>query len=221
MKGLITKGMAAMCLASGFTLSGGCHGYRDLVDPCYPERYEYAARQEVIAAIAPQVNNGHVLDQTVWNSHFEAGTDKLTAGGLEHLAYLARRRPCPDPMVYLQTAQDIRYDPAAPEKLAEARTSLDNRRIQAIQNYLNADTAGRHVSFEVLVHDPSEVGIAALPANIAVLQMYSGSRGNLPSGGGAGGANVSGGGGATGGGAAGGGAAGGGGGSGASGGGSR
>ena len=74
--------------------------YRDLVDPCYPERYNYQARQEVVASYTPQVQNGHVLDQTVWNYDFEAGTDRLTGGGLEHLAYLARRRPQPDPVVY-------------------------------------------------------------------------------------------------------------------------
>ena len=70
---------------------------------------------------APQVNNGQVLDQTIWNYHFEPGTDRLTAGGLEHLAYIARRRPHPDTAVYLQTAQDVAYDPASPDKLAETR----------------------------------------------------------------------------------------------------
>src|SRR5947209_13330680 len=164
MKGLISTRLAAVCLTGGLTLSGGCHTYRDLVDPCYPERYEYAARQEVHAALAPQVNNGHVLDQTVWNYHFELGTDKLTPGGLQHLAYLARRRPCPDPIVYLQTAQDVSYDPTASDKFAETRAGLDNRRIQAIQSYLNAQTTGRRVSFDVLVHDRSEVGIAAARA---------------------------------------------------------
>src|SRR5438309_2350326 len=109
MKGFITTKLAAGIMA-GVALSGGCETYRSIVDPCYPQRYEYAARQEVLAAIAPQINNGHVLDQTVWNYHFEAGTDKLTPGGLEHLAYLARRRPTPDPVVYVQTAQDIAYD---------------------------------------------------------------------------------------------------------------
>src|SRR5436190_5624671 len=115
MKGFIPKGVTALCLTSGLALGGGCHDYRDLVDPCYPERYEYAARQEVHGALAPQVNNGHVLDQTLWNYHFEAGTDKLTPGGMQHLAYLARRRPAPDCIVYLQTAQDLPYDPATPD----------------------------------------------------------------------------------------------------------
>src|SRR5437868_1877918 len=105
MKGFIRRSVAAGCVAGSLALAGGCY-YRDLVDPCYPERYQNAAKQEVYAACAPQMNNGHVLDQTVWNYHFETGKDKLTPGGVEHLAYLARRRPCPDPTVYVQTAQD-------------------------------------------------------------------------------------------------------------------
>src|SRR5438132_1499098 len=33
------------------------------------------------------------LNQTIWNHHFEWGTDQLTPGGLDHLAHLTRRRP--------------------------------------------------------------------------------------------------------------------------------
>ena len=48
------------------------------------------SRHELIGAIAPQVNNGVVLDQTVWNFNFDAGTDRLNAAGLEKLSYMAR-----------------------------------------------------------------------------------------------------------------------------------
>src|SRR5207302_10413450 len=65
----------------------------DLVDPCWPERYNYAARCEVNAAMAPQVQNGHILDQTVYDSMFECGTDRLHKAGIDHLIYLAERRP--------------------------------------------------------------------------------------------------------------------------------
>jgi len=200
MKGFIAKSFMALCGAGALAGIGGCDVYRNIVDPCYPERYDYAARQEVIAATAPQIANGHVLDQTVWNYHFEydavnhVGTDKLTPGGLDHLAYLARRRPSPDPVVYLQTAQDVPYDPADPDGLADKRARLDARRIQAIQNFLTAQTAGRHAGFQVVVHDPAEPGFSAVAGNLAVQSMYSGSRGNLPSSGGAGASNVSGGG---------------------------
>ncbi len=204
MKGIITKGLTAACLTAGLTAGGGCDVYRNLVDPCYPERYTYEARQEVRAAFGPQVHNGHVLDQTVWNYHFEPGTDKLTPGGMAHLGYLARRRPSPDCIVFLQTAQDVSYDPAAPEKFADARTKLDNGRIKAVQNYLNAQTAGRGVSFDVAVHDPAETGLAASSVGVSITKMNTGFQGNLPATAGAGASSVSGGGGAGGGGAGGG-----------------
>ena len=193
MKGFIRKSLAALCLAGGLAGGGGCNAYRDLVDPCYPERYEFAASQEVHGALAPQVYNGHVLDQTVWNYQFEPGTDRLTRGGMEHLAYLARRRPAPDGTVYLQTAQDLPYDAGAPDKFAQARAELDSRRIQAVQNYLTAQTAGRHLAFEVVVHDPSEVGLAAQPAGVSIQRFYSGFQGNLPTTAGAGGPSAGGG----------------------------
>jgi hypothetical protein len=184
MKGLIKQvGSALGALGAAAGLSG-CYHYANVVDPCYPARYEYMARREVKAAFAPQVNNGHVLDQTIWNYHFEAGTDRLTAGGLEHLAYLARRRPHPDTLLFMQTAQDIPYDPVAPDKLAEARQELDCKRIQAIQKFLTAQTAAQ-CAFKVEVHDPAEVGLAAIPVNAAVQQMFTTRfRGGLTGGGG-------------------------------------
>ena len=199
MNGFIKKAAAVLGLAGAATGGLGCYGYRDLVDPCYPQRYEYAARREVIANFCPQVQNGHVLDQTVWNCHFEAGTDRLTPGGLDHLAYLARRRPHPDPIVFLQTAQDVPYNPAEPDKMVVARRELDDKRVQAIKNFLTAQTAGRAVDFQVLVHDPADVSQSAVPVSNSINQMYSGARGNLPTGGfGGGGGSVVGGGGVAG-----------------------
>jgi hypothetical protein len=179
MKGFVTKCMTALGVTSGLAVASGCDCYRNLVDPCYPQRYEFASRQEVIAAFAPQVSNGHILDQTIWNYQFEPGTDRLTLGGMDHLTYLARRRPYPDCTIYLATAYDVAYDPAAPDKYPDQRAGLDQKRIQAIQNYLTANTAGRHVIWEVVVHDPSEVGVAATPMGLSVQKMYSGFQGTL------------------------------------------
>jgi hypothetical protein len=176
MKGLITKALLFGTAAAG---SVGCYGYRDLVDPCYPQRYEYAARNEVTGALAPQVENGHVLDQTVWNYHFDPGTATLNASGLDVLARLARTRPHPDPVIFLQTAQDLGYDPAAPDKMTTSRNKLDADRIDAIQKFLNAQTANRPVAFQVQIHDPAEVNMAAVPANNIIQQMYSGFKGRL------------------------------------------
>jgi hypothetical protein len=176
MKGLIRKAMLAGC---GAAAALGCYEYRDCVDPCYPMRYNYMSRQEVNSAFAPQVQNGHVLDQTIWNYFFEPGTDKLTPLGLDRLAYLARRRPCPDPNLFLQTAQDIVYDPAAPEKMAVVRQELDEKRKAAITCFLVQQTAGRPIAFHFTVHDPAEVGLAATAVNLSVLQMYGRFRGGL------------------------------------------
>jgi hypothetical protein len=197
MNGFMAKTIRKVWLASGGILaSGGCFGYHDLVDPCYPARYNYAAREEVKQSFGPQVYNGHILDQTVWNYHFEPGTANLTLGGMDHLAYLARRRPMPDPHIYLQVAQDVTYDAAAPDKTVEARNKLDAERIKAIMDFLNAQTAGRNVSFTVVRHDPAETGESAVPMGVSIRQEYANSQGVLvrPGGGGGGGAPAGGGG---------------------------
>ena len=198
MKGFIKQTVLALGCAAAFVATQGCGGYHNIVDPCYPERYEHMARQEVNGNIAPQVHNGHVLDQTVWNYHFEANSDRLTPGGLEQLAYLARRRPAADPVLYLQTALDIGpYDPANPRQLADRRAELDNLRTQAIQNFLSAHTAGRQMSFQVVVHDPAQVGMSATAANQSIQSIYRTGTGTLPATAGAGSSNVSGGAGAA------------------------
>jgi hypothetical protein len=180
MNGFISKALRVAYLGGGLALAGGCVTYHDLVDPCWPDRYNCAARREVEAAFGPQVFNGHVLDQTIWNCMFEPGTDCLTPCGTAHLVYIAERRPHPDPKVYVQTAFDVPYDPCAPELFAQARNSLDQRRVVAIQKYLTAITDGHPIPFEVVVHDPPCVGLSAIPVNIAIQQMYTGFRGNLP-----------------------------------------
>src|SRR5262245_21910936 len=96
MKGFVNKALAGAVL-SGSLLAGGCYHYQKCVDPCYPERYNARARQEVISAFAPQVQNGHTLDQTLYNGQFEPGSDRLTEAGRDQLDTLMRRRPSPDP----------------------------------------------------------------------------------------------------------------------------
>jgi hypothetical protein len=189
MKGFIRKAAAVLCCAAG---AGGlgCYTYHDLVDPCYPERYNFQARKEVVASYSPQIQNGHVLDQTVWNYDFEAGTDKLTGGGLEHLAYMARRRPAPDTTVYLQTAQDVAYDSAKPDDLGAKRQDIDAKRVVAIQKFLNAQTGGRRGEFTVLIHDPSEVGVTGLWGDLEYTGVLGRVRGGLQTGGSAGATGV-------------------------------
>jgi hypothetical protein len=150
-----------------------------LYDRCWPERYNNLAIREVNRASTPQVLNGHVLDQTVWNHHFEPGSDRLNAAGQATLQYLSRRRPCPDTTVYLATALDLPYDPGCPDRYCGARQELDSLRAAAIQKYLVGLNCGRPTEFQVCVHDPADVSIATVPAASSVIQMYARYRGGL------------------------------------------
>jgi hypothetical protein len=164
MKGFIPRTALGLGL-SLFTLAG-CAAYRDIVDPCWPERYNSLARQSVNEATNAQANNGHALDQTVWNYHFEAKKngepgDELNPAGIEHLKYISRRRPAPDMHIYLATAQDIPgLAKMPPEKAIAERISLNDRRIATIKRYLAIQT-GAAIAYNVEVHDPAEVYLDA------------------------------------------------------------
>src|SRR5260221_3302243 len=115
------RNLERMLAAAGLfsvAAAGGCVPYRNAVDPCWPERYNHTARRETVDAFAPQVQNGHVLDQTIWNYMFATGTDELNPTGKFKLDYIIRRRPQPDGNVFLQTAHDVQFNVQEPEKLA-------------------------------------------------------------------------------------------------------
>jgi hypothetical protein len=168
MNGFLRKTLNALCLGSGAAAilgSVGCAGYREIVDPCYPERYNIEARQVVNQTFDTQAHNGHVLDQTFWNYDFERDekglpTDRLNALGMDKVRYIVRRRPIPDGKIYLQTANDVYVSQAEIETLPSRKQELDARRIQAIQRVLGAQMAGRNqpVAWDICVHDATEVG---------------------------------------------------------------
>jgi hypothetical protein len=160
-----------------------------LYDRCWPDRFTNLADREVNRALTPQVINGHVLDQTVWNHYFEPGTDRLTPGGIAALQYISRRRPHPDTTIYLAAAMDLPYDPGCPDRYCGARQELDQLRAAAIQKFLVGLNCGRPTDYHVCVHDPSDVTISTVPVGSSVLQMYGRYRGGLLTGaGGSGGA---------------------------------
>jgi hypothetical protein len=165
MKGFFPR--TALALSVSLSLVAGCATYRELVDPCWPERYDSMARHAVNEAAYAQAYNGHVLDQTVWNYHFEsdpktgAPTARLTPAGMEHLKYISRRRPAPDTRIYLATAQDIPGLATQPaDKILEVRAKLNSDRIAAIQRFLAIQT-GSPVAFAIEIHDPAEVDLDA------------------------------------------------------------
>jgi outer membrane protein OmpA-like peptidoglycan-associated protein len=191
----ISRKAGAVVAAGTLATVVGCHSgaagerYKNYVDPCWPERYSTVARAEVLAPFQAQAANGTILDQTLWNYHFDANSDKLTAAGVEKLDYLARRRPAPDSKVYLQTARDVGFDGNAPEKLADGRRDLDQRRANMVQKYLAAVTAARPMSFEVQVIDPSDPGFGARYVGNAITtlpQQYTAVNAGAAAGGGGG-----------------------------------
>jgi len=78
---------------------------------------------------------------------------------MDKLDQIARRRPHPDPRVFLQTARDMAYDGAKPEEYAAKRQELDTKRVAAVQKYLSATLTGRPTTFDIQVHDPAVPGI--------------------------------------------------------------
>ena len=156
-------------VSTSLLLLAGCTCYRDIVDPCWPERYDSMARHSVNEATNAQAFNGHVLDQTVWNAHFERDprtgepTAKLTPAGIEHLNYLSRRRPAPDAHIFLATAHDIAgLDTLPADKAIARRKKLNEDRIASIKNYL-AIQSGGPAAYVIDVHDPAEVYLPAQP----------------------------------------------------------
>ncbi len=149
MKGFINKAFAGLCLGAGLTSMIGCATYRDWVDPCWPERYNAVAKSSVRETFFAQTANGHALDQTVWEYHFDTDdkgqpSDRLNAAGKAKLAQLLRRQPAPDPHFFVQTTQVV---------------ALDTNRVAAVQNFIASQPVGlRGVNFEVTVNnlaDPS------------------------------------------------------------------
>lgn len=161
MKGFIRKSVLGSCLGGAFLALAGCAEYRELVDPCWPERYNHQARNSVNEAFNAQAANGHALDQVIWNQHFEVSSAKLTKVGEEHLKYLARRRPAPDPRVMVQVAYDAKGN----------AKELNDRRVEVVQEYLSKVAANERcvpggccgpqvpVTFEVTLCDASEPGL--------------------------------------------------------------
>jgi hypothetical protein len=189
------KSLAAASMAVAAVSSVGCginraerpgleDRYHNVVDPCWPQRYSSVARDEVLAPFATQAENGSVIAHTVWNYHFENGSDKLTPAGVEALDTMIRQRPAPDGNVYLQTARDIAYEQDKADKFAADRGALDAKRIAAVQKYLSVQPAAKSTTFNVAVVDPADPAFyARYPVN-AIQQLPGQYRPTLNSGGG-------------------------------------
>ncbi len=191
MNGFIRKAKGFGWAALGALAVSGCaETYNELVDPCWPQRWNCRAREEVGYYLDAQANNGLVLEQTVWNHHFREGTDELTPGGMALLDRLVRRRPQPVKELFLQTAHDIRYLAEKPETYGPARADLDGKRKKAVEAYLGQ--VRPDVTFQITVHDPDRVGMPAVEASRATVDHLGAASGQMSGGGGGGGGTVSG-----------------------------
>ncbi len=124
----------------------------------WPQRNSYLARESVLHPFEVQMNNATVLNGVLNNLDFESGSDKLNGVGRDKLDRHARKMPAPDGKVYLQTAADVPFDAAAPEKAVQVRTDLDQKRAQAVLSYLNTRPNTRGVAFEVVAIDIADPG---------------------------------------------------------------
>jgi hypothetical protein len=123
----------------------------------WPERNSFLARQAVLHPFEVQQNNAAVVNDVLLNAHFENGSEKLNGVGRSKLDQLTRKMPAPNPVVWLQTANDVVYDDKAPEKTMIARSDLDQKRASAVLAYLNARPS-RGVTYSVQaidIDDPS------------------------------------------------------------------
>jgi hypothetical protein len=163
--------------------SGETSKYANCVDTCWPERYNFAARQAVIGPFAQQAANGHFANQTLWNWHFEPGTDTLNSAGMEKLDSLARSTPAPDSRIYLQAARDIGVTPENMDKVAAMRDELTAKRAAAVMRYM-ATQPGNPVAYSIQVHDAPVPGIHSNFASTAWRGQLLGYVGGLQGGGG-------------------------------------
>ncbi len=181
--GIGTIGCTHTGQPAGDGAAGGGAVYRQFVDPCWPERYNAAARNEVLAPFAVQVSNGNVLNQTLWNWYFEPGTDKLTGAGRAKLDSITQTRPAPDTRLYLQAARDVAVTPENIDKVGATRDDLTSKRAAAIQRYMATQPViGTPVAYEIHVHDAVPPGIAAEFAASAYRGQTQGYVGSLRSG---------------------------------------
>jgi hypothetical protein len=108
-----------------------------------------------------------VLNQTLWNWHFETEsitdpmtgkitvkpTAKLNGAGRAKLDSISRTRPSPDTRIYLQAARDVVMVDNKVDAVRTERENLTAQRAATVQTYLAASPSVNMVAYEVFVHD--------------------------------------------------------------------
>jgi hypothetical protein len=176
LRNTIHKAGWAMALLSLVSVTG-CYGtFHEIVDPCYPERYNCKAREEVNDLRNAQVQNGLILEQTLFVHHFNPASETLNAGGVALLQRLANRRPAPENVFFIQTAQNnYDLDYKKPEEYASKRNELNDKRKVEVEKFLKMERPD--VNFTVVVSNPARVGLSGAEGRAAVNNVRNTARG--------------------------------------------
>jgi hypothetical protein len=166
------------CAALALMSVTGCYGtFHEVVDPCYPERYNCKARESVTAYRNMQEANGTAIEQTIYAHYFKPGEAVLNDAGVAFLERITHRRPQPESTIYIQTAQntyDLDYRQA--DQLTQRRTELDNARKAHVEQFVKA--VRPDVTFNVVTGvNPAREGINGLEISYAVRDIRRSSRG--------------------------------------------
>ncbi len=141
------------------------------------------ARELVSRPFADQAANGAVVDQTVWNYHFESDVSaRMHTNAYFLLDRLARRQVNAGGgclRLHVQRAQTHPGEVPLAE-LAQRRLELDNRRLDAITVYMQQAWPG--MAFTVQLYDPSPVGMSAVEATMAANKEQGTAFGFIPAG---------------------------------------
>lgn len=179
MLGRILSKAGLGCAALAVLSVTGCYGtFHEVVDPCYPERYNCKAREEVRAFREMQEANGTAIEQTLYVHYFEPGKASLNDGGIAFLERVSHRRPAPETTIWIQSAQNT-YDLDFTKEagtIAQKRTDLDNARKALVEQFLKV--ARPDVAFNVVTGaNPGREGINALEIATGVRNIRRTARG--------------------------------------------
>jgi hypothetical protein len=152
---LMVGGLGSLgCVTTG---KGGGSRYRNAVDPSWPDRYNYAAREAVMAPFAQQVANGHFEERTLWNWYFEPGSDRLHPAGMAKLDAISRRPN--DNKLFLQYAGDLPLTPDNAATIVDQRHELTAKRAAIVRQYLA--TKPGTPEYDIAVHNGAMPSIYA------------------------------------------------------------
>src|SRR3990170_35153 len=97
------KVLSCAALTAALALAVGC---KLLPDNEWPEPYTSIAKEEVRAPIDIQVANARVVEQTLWDYHFEPNSERLNSTGRQRLRWIAPQAQDTYPVIYVAAIDD-------------------------------------------------------------------------------------------------------------------